>query len=171
MAGEETMDFMSMLEADVNEPVTSVSAAQSPSFEILQQYALELEQLKEEEDDMKARLKMVTGRVSELRLKLIPDLMQSLNMVDAAGRGNFTLPSGGRISLRTDFYAGIDKAREEEAFGWLRENGLGEIIRLTVNAQTLKAVLRERLEQGQEPPDMVKTYFETSAVLTRPKVA
>ena len=138
------------------------------SLRALQGHCLELEQLKAEEDDLKIRLKQTQGRIAVLRIGTIPDMMRALNLVDGANRGSFTLPSGARISMRTDFYASINKAREEEAFDWLRGAGLGDIIRMTVNASTLKATLRERLEDGKDIPEgIVTTYFETSAVLTR----
>lgn len=157
------------LERDSTEPTPP--PADEASFQVLQAYALELESLKEEEDALKSALKLVTSRVSELRLKKIPDLMQALHLTDAAGRGNFTLPSGAKVSLRTDFYAGIDKDRETETFDWLRRSGFGDLIRETVHPQTLKAFLRDQIEQGHEPPAFFKTHFETSAILTRPKGA
>ena len=146
-------------------PVTDTRTLQT-----LQEYCVELESLKAEEENLKQHLKAVQSRIASLRLTDIPDLMHKLNLVDAANRGSITLPSGARVSMRTDFYASINKQHEEQAFEWLRSNGLGEIIRPTVNAATLKATLRERMKDGKDIPEtFISTYFETSAVLTRAK--
>jgi hypothetical protein len=98
--------------------------------------------------------------------------------------------------------ASIPKAKQEEAYTWLRENGLGDLIKneitvafgrdednkaqqyavlaqgqgyqpvqkLKVEPMTLKALVRERLESGQEmPSDLFNMFTGNRTKITRSK--
>lgn len=125
-----------------------------------------LEDLRDKKADLDAELKSVNGALKELEEVLLPDTMRALGIVQG-NRGSFTTESGKRISLRTDVYASTNKAREQEFFEWLRDHNAGDLIKETVNAQTLRAFVREQREQGVTiPDDLVNTYEVTKAVLT-----
>lgn len=82
-------------------------------------------------------------------------------------KGSFTTSSGARVALRTDLHAGVKSEDKPKLFKWLRENGLGDLIREDVHAQTLKAAVRERLEEGLPIPEYITRHWETTATLTR----
>jgi len=98
--------------------------------------------------------------------------------------------------------ASIPVAKKEEAYTWLRENGLGDLIKneisvafgrnednkamayatlaqgqgyepiqkLKVEPMTLKALVRERLESGQEmPSDLFNVFAGNRTKITRSK--
>ena len=103
----------------------------------------------------------------------------------------------------TNFYsAKISPEKQEEAFSWLRDNGLGDIIKnditvtfgrgednkaseyatlakgqgyepvqkVGVHPQTLKAVVRERVESGQDmPTDLFNTFVGNQTKINRRK--
>ncbi len=102
--------------------------------------------------------------------------------------------------MQKKVYLTIAPENQDKAFTWLRNNGLGDIIKndvtvtfgrgednkaadyavlargqgyepvqkIGVHPQTLKAVVRERLESGQEmPSDLFKTYAGNSTKITR----
>jgi len=132
----------------------------------LVQKGIELETLKEEIERSEAELKALKDRYNELRLTEIPELMEKVG-VASGGRGGFTTATGARISLRNDLHVGYNKEEEEQVFAWLKENGLGDLIKPTVHNATLKAVVRERLEDGKPIPPIITQYHQTSATLTK----
>lgn len=56
---------------------------------------------------------------------------------------------------------------------WLRDNGLGDIVQETVNAQTLASAIKKKIEdEGMEPPDEMfnlTPVMNTSATKVKPK--
>lgn len=82
-----------------------------------------------------------------LRTSVIP------NKMDEDGVDSITVQGVGRVSLTSDIYLQvIDK---EASFEWLMESGHGDLISETVNASSLKALLRRMLRDGKEVPESV----------------
>lgn len=119
--------------------------------------------LKVELEGLEDLKKQRQERYDELRKRLVPDKLASL------GLKGLKLSDGGSISLRSDVYPNLDKARELEFFDWLRATGNGALIKETVNHQTLKAFVKERIEGGEAVPDTVRVHTEMTAVYTRPR--
>lgn len=65
--------------------------------------------------------------------------------------------------VRTANYA---KEHENEFFGWIKEMGYGEIIKLSINPQTLKSAVKSMLEEGQAEEFPKYLYYETEQKLT-----
>ena len=59
----------------------------------------------------------------------------------------------GTFYRRVDTYCSIRKEEQEEAFAWLRNQDLGDIIQPTVNSKTLSAIMKERIEAGETIPE------------------
>ena len=108
----------------------------------------------------------------------IPKMMEEMHIT------KLKLKDGESVEIKKIYGASIPPQHQEAAFTWLRENGLGDIIKnditvtfgrgednkaseyatlaqgqgfepvqkIGVHPQTLKAVVRERLESGQEMP-------------------
>jgi len=71
---------------------------------------------------------------------------------------------GKNITTRVEVFASIPKDHREDAYNWLKDNGYGEIIIDTVNAQTLKSLVKEQLSEGKSfPEDLIKIYTELQA--------
>jgi len=120
--------------------------------------------------------------------------MQEMNI------STLKLADGSSVEVKPVYGASITSAKKEEAYTWLRENGLGDIIknditvtfgrdednkalqyaelakgqgfepiqRETVHAVTLKALVRERLENNLEmPSDIFKIYSGNSTKIKR----
>lgn len=128
--------------------------------------AEEMIALKEELEELDARKKQVQARFDQLRKVDIPEKMQAMGMVDARGKGSFTV-GGARLSLRTDLYPNVRKENQEAFFAHLRESGEGDLIKESVHPQTLKAWVKDKIAGGQAVPEHVTTYEETSVTLTR----
>lgn len=106
--------------------------------------------------------KTASENVRRIAEGLIPDLMDELGIEE------FKTTSGIKLSIKPSYRASILKARREEAFAWLDENGEGDMIKHTIAAgfardKTDEAnELRERLEsEGLNVKDEQKVESST----------
>lgn len=60
------------------------------------------------------------------------------------------LDEGFRITVAHNVRAAIRAGKKEEAYAWLHENGLGDLITNTVNASTLSATAKTLGEENRE---------------------
>ena len=124
----------------------------------------------------------------------IPKMMQEMNVT------KLKLKDGASIEVKPFYGAHITPDKQEKAFNWLREHGLGDIIKnditvtfgmsednkatayavlargqgyepvqkVGVHTGTLKAVVRERTESGQEmPADLFNTFVGNQTKINR----
>lgn len=186
-------------EQDRVESVTQIDAAKTLSDKVLKLKDLEDEILNAEKSINK--LKEQAKILSQIE---IPIMMQEMHIT------KLKLKDGESVEVKPYYSAslaqGINETdsdyvlRTEQAFTWLRNNGLGDIIKnditvtfgrgednkaaqyavlargqgfepvqkVGVHAQTLKGVVRERIESGQDmPSDLFKTYAGNSTKITR----
>lgn len=131
--------------------------------------------LEKELSDLEKTLSEKQEQYRKLTEQSIPEAMAE------AGVKSFAMADGSSISIKPFYGASIPKARQAEAFKWLREHGYDDIIKNTVSvrfgrnedelcsrlirllgeqgypaeqaekieAQTLKAWVKERVEKGQ----------------------
>lgn len=73
------------------------------------------------------------------------------------------------ISLVVDTYPSINKDAEDEAFDWLRANGLGSIIKPTVHFKTLGSSINEHLKEGGAPPPehLIPMFTKLTSKITK----
>ena len=105
---------------------------------------LRLRELHEEIDAAKSDV----GKTFDwMRINVVPEACER----DGVSTSNF--PGIGRLSLQSDVNVKVlDKSAE---YLWLETIGEGNAITETVNASTLKAIIRRRLKAGEEIPDNV----------------
>lgn len=73
--------------------------------------------------------------------------------IEKSGQTHVPLAEGWRVGVSQTLRASIPPGTKQEAWQWLRDNGLSELITETVNAQTLSAAAKARLEdQGLDLP-------------------
>ena len=139
--------------------------------------------------DLKKEHQRISGEV-------IPTMMSEM------GLSELKLQDGSHLKVSTSYRATITEANKEAAFNWLRNNGLGDIIKneisvsfgrnednkaadyavlaqgqgyqpvqkLKVEPMTLKALVRERLESGQEmPTELFNVFAGKRTKITRSK--
>ena len=135
--------------------------------------------------NMEEQLKKLKETERNLSEQSIPNLMRE------AGIKELKLDDGTAISVKPYYSASISKAKEKEAFEWMRQNGFGDLIKNKVELQfgkaqdelakklveelkskghnvsqkmkiepmTLKALIREQIEEGHEvPADLLGVY-------------
>jgi len=113
-------------------------------------------------------LKLVTTALSRMydiiRKNKLPELMfkQNVKGISIAGVG--------KISLVDDVYTSVKSDMQKAAFEWLSDNGHSELIRKTVHPSSLKALIKSKIEGGEEiPEDMFSVYKFTYSRINQEK--
>ena len=176
-------------EKDRVDSVTQIDSTKTLSDEVIKLRNLE-DQIAASEDHTKT----LKEKARELSQIVIPEMMKEMNVT------KLKLKDGASIEVTNFYSARITPDKQEAAFNWLRENGLGDIIKndvtvtfgrgednkamayatlakgqgyepvqkIGVHAQTLKAVVRERTESGQEmPADLFNPFVGNQTKITR----
>ena len=155
-----------------------------------------LEQLRRSIENQEENLKELKKKQYHLSGEVIPTMMQEMNI------STLKLADGSSVEVKPVYGASIPIAKKEEAFKWLRDNGLGDLIKnevtvafgrdedtkasdyailakgqgyepvqkLKVEPMTLKALVRERVEAGQDmPSDLFNLFTGNRTKITRKK--
>jgi len=125
-----------------------------------------LQGLKQQKSQLEDEIKAVNAEISETESK-VAGLMLEEEMQ------NFTR-NGLIFYLSTKIYASAVADRKEELFAWLKENGYGDLVYETVNANSLAAFIREQLEEVEELPEelakLVNVYEKTTVGMRKAPV-
>ena len=176
-------------EDDKQNSLTKVNDAES-----LSEQALKLKAMEKDLADKEDEIKKLKKDIDVISGEVIPTMMQEMNL------SSLKLADGSSIEVKPVYGASIPPAKKEEAFNWLRNNGLGDLIKneitvsfgrnednkamayatlaqgqgfqptqkLKVEPMTLKALVRERLESGQEmPTDLFNVFAGNRTKITR----
>lgn len=109
----------------------------------------EMRKLEQTKEELEAKLKVVNGDLDFIRLKKIPDFMQSNGIQNAKFEGL------GRVQLASDLYANTREGQKDAAMQWLRDLGYEGMISETYNASTLKALFRRMMVEGKPIPEEI----------------
>ena len=153
-------------EEDQREDLNSVNDAKSLSDQVVK-----LKQLEDELVDKEKELKELKRHVELVSGEVIPTMMQEMNI------STLKLADGSSVEVKPVYGASITVANKEAAYTWLRENGLGDLIKneITVsfgrnedNKASQYAVLAKG--QGFEPVQKLKVEPMTLKALVRERV-
>ena len=178
-------------EEDRKESLGEVDNAKALSDQVTK-----LQSLEDEIEEQEKKLKELKRNQELLSGEVIPTMMTEMNI------STLKLADGSAVEVKPVYGASIPVAKKEEAYTWLRENGLGDLIKneisvafgrnednkamayatlaqgqgyepiqkLKVEPMTLKALVRERLESGQEmPSDLFNVFAGNRTKITRSK--
>ena len=178
-------------EQDRQTTLTKVDDAKSLANQVLKLKSMEDDLAKKEDaiKKLKKDIEVISGEV-------IPTMMQEMNL------SSLKLEDGSSVEVKPVYGASISPAKKEEAFNWLRNHNLGDLIKneitvsfgrnednkaiayanlaqgqgyqpvqkLKVEPMTLKALVRERLESGQEmPTELFNVFAGNRTKITRSK--
>jgi len=157
-----TIDF----EQDQREDLDSVNDAKSLSDQVVKLKTLEDDLLQKENElkKIKQHIEIVSGEV-------IPTMMQEMNI------STLKLADGSSVEVKPVYGASISASKKEEAYTWLRENGLGDLIKNEVtvcfgrnedNKASSYAILAQG--QGYEPVQKLKVEPITLKALVRERL-
>ena len=153
-------------EADQREDLNSVNDAKSLSDQVVKLKQLEDSLIEKEKElkELKRHIDLVSGEV-------IPTMMQEMNI------STLKLADGTSVEVKPVYGASIPADKKEEAYKWLRENGLGDLIKNEVTvafgrSEDNKAQQYAVLAQGQgyEPVQKLKVEPMTLKALVRERV-
>lgn len=106
----------------------------------------EMDRVRAQMDAIDEVWKPLQKRYDELRLGEIPAEMAAEDITSI--KGGF-----GRCTLQSDLH--VSAPNKAVLHTWLKDNGNGDLIIPTVNAQTLKAFCKEQMKAGAELPATV----------------
>ena len=125
------------------------------------------EQLQQQEDAVKQKKK----DIEHLSGEVIPTMLSEM------GLSFLKLQDGSSVEVKTNYSATITQAKKIEAFNWLRENGLGDIIKNEISVsfgrnEDNKAADYANLAKGQgfEPQQKLKVEPMTLKALVRERM-
>ena len=170
------------------------SVEQIDSAKRLSDKVLELKDLEDEVANAEESLKKLKEKARQVSSIEIPAMMDEMQIT------KLKLKDGESVEIKKVYGASIPKDQQEAAFQWLRNNGLGDVIKnditvtfgrgednkaaayanlakgqgfepvqkIGVNPMTLKALVRERLENGQDvPTELFKPFEGNQTKITR----
>ena len=153
-------------EEDQREDLDGANDANKLSNQVVKLQELEAELLVKEQEykEMKRKVELVSSEV-------IPTMMQEMNI------STLKLADGTSVEVKPVYGASIPADKKEEAYKWLRENGLGDLIKNEVTvafgrSEDNKAQQYAILAQGQgyEPIQKLKVEPMTLKALVRERV-
>jgi hypothetical protein len=180
-----TIDF----ENDRMQSVEQIDSAKKLSDKVI-----ELKDLEDEILNAEASIKKLKEKALQLSAVEIPAMMDEMQIT------KLKLKDGESVEIKKIYGASIPVDQKEEAFQWLRNNGLGDLIKneitvtfgmgednkavsyadlarghgfeptqkVAVSPMSLKAMVRERLESGQDvPADLFKPFEGNQTKITR----
>jgi len=176
-------------EKDRVDSVTQIDQTKNLSDKVI-----ELRNLEDQVAASENHTKDLKEKAKQLSNFDIPKMMQEMNVT------KLKLKDGASIEVKPFYGAHITPDKQEKAFNWLREHGLGDIIKnditvtfgmsednkatayavlargqgyepvqkVAVHTGTLKAVVRERTESGQDmPADLFNTFVGNQTKIDR----
>ena len=153
-------------EKDQEEVLTRTTEIKSLSEQVLKLRDLEAE-VKSDEERIKTKQKEI-ARISE---DVIPTMLSEM------GLSQLKLADGSSVDVKPFYSASISVANREKAYKWLRDNGLGDIIKNDVTVsfgrnEDNKAVDYANLAKshGFEPTQKLKVEPMTLKALDRERI-
>lgn len=153
-------------EQDQTESLTQINDAKVLSDQVVKLKALEDKILKAEDD-----LKKLKEEADVLSGEVIPTMMTEMNI------STLKLADGTAVEVKPIYGASISAERKEEAFNWLRTNGLGDLIKNEVTVsfgrnEDNKAIAYANLaaENGYQPSQKLKVEPMTLKALVRERI-
>ena len=157
-----TIDF----EKDQQDAMKRTDNIQSLADQVERLEAMQ-QQLEIQEDAIKEKKKQIQHITGEV----IPTMMSEMGLAE------LKLHDGSHLKVSTSYRATITEANKESAFNWIRENGLGDIIKNEISvsfgrnednkAADYAALAQER---GYQPTQKLKVEPMTLKALVRERI-
>ena len=153
-------------EEDRKESLGAVNEAKELSDQVIK-----LRSLEDEIEEQEKKIKELKRKSELLSGEVIPTMMQEMNI------STLKLADGSAVEVKPIYGASIPKDKQEEAFKWLRDNGLGDLIKNQIivafgRNEDNKAMAYATLAQGKgyEPIQKLKVEPMTLKALVRERL-
>ena len=130
-----------------------------------------LESLQKQLEDQENNVKGLKSEIQKVSGDIIPTMMSEMGLAE------LKLHDGSHLKVSTSYRATITEANKEAAFNWLRENGLGDIIKNEISVsfgcnEDNKAADYAELARGQgfQPTQKMKVEPMTLKALVRERI-
>jgi len=130
-----------------------------------------LEELRKDIENQEEYIKSLKKKQDHLSGEVIPTMMAEMGLAE------LKLQDGSHLKVSTSYRATITEANKEAAFNWLRNNGLGDIIKNEISvsfgrnednkAADYAALAQER---GYQPTQKLKVEPMTLKALVRERI-
>jgi len=157
-----TIDF----EKDQQDAMKRTDNIQSLADQVQRLEAMQ-QQLEIQEDALKEKKK----QIQHISGEVIPTMMSEMGLAE------LKLHDGSHLKVSTSYRATITEANKEAAYNWLRENGLGDIIKNEISVsfgrnEDNKAADYAELAKGQgfQPTQKMKVEPMTLKALVRERI-
>lgn len=113
-------------------------------------------------EEMKEQTSALQKEYDFLRFTLVPRSM------DEQGVELLKVEGVGRLGLMSDINCSIKAGAKEQAYVWLNDHGMGDLIQPTVNSSSLKSAIKSAMAGGIEVPgDLFNVAPFTRAGITK----
>lgn len=113
-------------------------------------------------DEIDEARKVLSKTYDWLRHSLMIDKM------DDAGLESFSVAGVGRVYIQSSLNASIKAGAKEGAYVWLQDHGHGDLIQETVNASSLKALAKAKIQDNDAlPADLFNVSPKTFVVIQK----
>ena len=153
-------------EADQQDAMKKTGNIQSLADQVERLEAMQ-QQLEIQEDAIKEKKK----QIQHISGEVIPTMMSEMGLAE------LKLHDGSHLKVSTSYRATITEANKEAAFNWLRDNGLGDIIKNEISVsfgrnEDNKAADYAELakSQGLQPTQKMKVESMTLKALVRERI-
>ena len=157
--------------SDINFEEDQQDLIEKTDIQTLASYCQELQQKEDEISSLEAQIKKKKEEADKISSEIIP------NMLAEQGLSSLKLADGSSIDVRKSYNCTIKKDEMESAYNWLRENGLGDIIKNEVAVQFGKGednkaeqLLGLAVQEGYEPTQKQKVEPMTLKAFVKEQV-
>ena len=121
-----------------------------------------MDEYRRRKEEIEEKLKQINQHYDYLRYTLLPQRF------DDEGLQNMKIDGVGRVSLSSGLYASIKTDMKGRAYEYLADTGHGDIVTITINAQTLAATIKSMIQKGEDVPEELFTVTPwTRASITK----
>jgi|TARA_R100001510_G_C7642098_1_gene199679 hypothetical protein len=157
--------------SEINFEEDQQEVSEKSDIKQLSHYCLMLQNYEDQIKSLEKDIKTIKEQANKISSEVIPGLLSE------QGLSSLKLADGSKISIQKKVRCSVRKDFDQQAYKWLRENELGDIIKNVVSVQFGKGEDNKAIEmyslasqQGYEPEQKESVHSGTLAAILRERV-
>jgi hypothetical protein len=142
------MSYIDELKAAAEQLDVSV---QREKYATIPDAARAMKEIEDFAEELRAVKSKVENTYSRMRFTILPSMMEDEEVT------TITVEGVGRVTVADDINVSIPDENKQQFYDWLVAKGFEDMLKTTVNAQTLAAFVRRRLKANHELPQNLLT--------------